>query len=170
MLHLPALQKSGAINSLSQNLSKLGLTIRGLYGEGTKPKGAIYQLSNQITLGISEETAIANLKNIATQIAAQEEAMRQNLLQSPDIQDALSRSVGMLKYCRVINHAEAVELLSNLRFALAVEMIDGINIADIDALMEKIQPANILLGGGVATPEERDKKRAEIIHEALRGL
>ena len=68
MLHLPALQDGGAIQQLANTVSKLGLTIRGLYGEGSKPEGAIYQLSNQVTLGISESAAIENLKGIAAQI------------------------------------------------------------------------------------------------------
>lgn len=68
MLHLPALQENNALQQLANTVSKLGLTIRGLYGEGSKPEGAIYQLSNQVTLGISEQAAIENLKGIAAQI------------------------------------------------------------------------------------------------------
>lgn len=74
MLHLPALQERGAIQQLAVTVSKLGLTIRGMYGEGTKPQGAIYQLSNQVTLGISEREAIDNLKGIAAQIIREERA------------------------------------------------------------------------------------------------
>ena len=65
MLHLPALQHSKAIGRIAGNLSKLGLTLRGTYGEGTEPQGALYQLSNQVTLGLSEKAALDNLKNIA---------------------------------------------------------------------------------------------------------
>ena len=79
MLHLPALEKSNAISRIAGNLSKLGLIIRGAHGEGTEPKGAMYQLSNQITLGISEKAAIENLKNITDQLAAQEEQARERL-------------------------------------------------------------------------------------------
>ena len=78
MLHLPALRMSGVVNRIGANLSKLGLTMRGLYGESSKPSGAFYQLSNQVTLGISEKAAIDNLQNITTQLIAQE--MRSQLL------------------------------------------------------------------------------------------
>lgn len=72
MLHLPALQEHNAIQQLANTVSKLGLTIRGIYGEGSKSEGALYQLSNQVTLGISEQAAIENLLGIASQIIRQE--------------------------------------------------------------------------------------------------
>ena len=78
MLHLPALRMTGVVNSIGANLSKLGLTMRGLYGESSKPAGAFYQLSNQVTLGISEKAAIDNLQNITTQLIAQEMRSREN--------------------------------------------------------------------------------------------
>ena len=90
MLHLPALEKSRAISRIAGNLSKLGLTIRGAHGEGTEPKGALYQLSNQVTLGISEKAAIENLKNITEQLIAQENQARERLCSSIAIQDAIS--------------------------------------------------------------------------------
>ena len=73
----------GAIQQLANTVSKLGLTIRGLYGEGSKPEGAIYQLSNQVTLGISESAAIENLKGIAAQIIREERAGREGALPQP---------------------------------------------------------------------------------------
>ena len=112
MLHLPALEKSRAISRIAGNLSKLGLTIRGAHGEGTEPKGALYQLSNQVTLGISEQAAIENLKNITLQLVAQEEQARERLCQSVDVQDTIARSMGILKYAKLISHDEALKLLS----------------------------------------------------------
>ena len=91
MLHLPALEKSSAISRIAGNLSKLGLTMRGAHGEGTEPQGALYQLSNQVTLGISEKAAIENLKNITIQLAAQEEQARERLCKSLDVQDTIAR-------------------------------------------------------------------------------
>ncbi|MBQ3988475.1 MAG: ATP--guanido phosphotransferase, partial [Ruminococcus sp.] len=96
MLHLPALEKSNAISRIAGNLSKLGLTMRGAHGEGTEPQGALYQLSNQVTLGISEKAAIENLKNITAQLAAQEEQARERLCKSVDVQDTIARSLGIL--------------------------------------------------------------------------
>ncbi len=79
MLHLPSLKESGAMGKISSSLSKLGLAIRGMYGEGTEPKGAIYQLSNQVTLGISEQEAINNLRDIAYQLVTQERTARETV-------------------------------------------------------------------------------------------
>ena len=82
MLHLPALQHSKAIGRIAGNLAKLGLTLRGTYGEGTEPKGALYQLSNQVTLGLSEKAAIDNLQNIAMQLVAQERCGQKLLMRA----------------------------------------------------------------------------------------
>lgn len=79
MLHLPGLQQSKAMNRIASTLSKLGLVLRGMYGEGSEPKGALYQLSNQVTLGISEEQAMSNLRDVALQLVAQEREARNNL-------------------------------------------------------------------------------------------
>ena len=104
MLHLPALEKSKAINRIAGNLSKLGLTIRGAHGEGTEPKGALYQLSNQVTLGISERAAIENLKNITQQLITQENQARERLCSDINVKDSISRSLGVLKSAMVISH------------------------------------------------------------------
>ena len=76
MLHLPALTESGAMPRVSSNLSKLGLTLRGTYGEGSKITGALYQLSNQITLGLSESEAVENLRAITVQLMEEERKAR----------------------------------------------------------------------------------------------
>ena len=94
MLHLPGLGKSGQITKIAATVSKLGLIIRGAYGEGTSPSGDMYQLSNQVTLGIGEETALNNLKSIAQQLVAQELAIRAQMLQNPVWEDKIFR----LKY------------------------------------------------------------------------
>ena len=108
MLHLPALEKSRAIGRIAGNLSKLGLTIRGAYGEGSEPSGSLYQLSNQVTLGISEKAAIENLENITKQLVSQEQQARERLAKSIDIQDSVSRSLGLLKSAMVMTHDEAL--------------------------------------------------------------
>lgn len=118
MLHLPALEKSRTIGRIAGNLSKLGLTIRGAYGEGSEPSGSLYQLSNQVTLGISEKAAIENLENITKQLVSQERQARERLAKSIDIQDSVSRSLGLLKSAMVMTHDEALKLLSNVRFGI----------------------------------------------------
>lgn len=167
MLHLPALEKSRAISRIAGNLSKLGLTIRGAHGEGTEPKGALYQLSNQVTLGISEQAAIENLKNITLQLVAQEEQARERLCQSMDVQDTIARSMGILKYAKLISHDEALKLLSNVRLGAIAGLLDA-DVEAIDRLMTDVEPATLSVSAGKSlTPQERDTERAKLIQRVL---
>ncbi len=168
MLHLPALQKTRAVNRIAGNLSKLGLTIRGIYGEGSEPKGAMYQLSNQVTLGISEKAALENLKNITVQLINQEKITRERLFNSIEIKDSVSRSLGVLKYAKSISCAEAMSLISNVRMGVMAGEITQVRLDVLDSLFSKIQPAAIMLGKNEKlTPEERDIERAKLISSEL---
>ena len=168
MLHLPALEKSRAINRIAGNLSKLGLTIRGAHGEGTEPKGALYQLSNQVTLGISEKAAIENLKNITEQLIAQENQARERLCSSIDIQDAISRSLGILRSALVISHDEALKLLSNVRLGIVSKQISDVSSETIDKLMLAVEPATLTVSlNKNLSAHDRDIERARLIKAEL---
>ena len=168
MLHLPALEKSRAISRIAGNLSKLGLTIRGAHGEGTEPKGALYQLSNQVTLGISEKTAIENLKNITEQLIAQENQARERLCSSIDIQDAISRSLGILRSALVISHDEASKLLSNVRLGIVSKQITDVSTETIDKLMLAVEPATLTVSlNKNLSAHDRDIERAKLIRAEL---
>ena len=168
MLHLPALEKSRAVSRIAGNLSKLGLTIRGAHGEGTEPKGALYQLSNQVTLGISEQAAIENLKNITSQLVAQEEQARERLCRSVEVQDAVARSLGILRYAKVMTHDEALKLLSNVRLGVVSGQITDADTAVIDRLMTEVEPATLSVRANKnLTPQERDLERARLIQQEL---
>lgn len=168
MLHLPALEKSRTIARIAGNLSKLGLTIRGAYGEGSEPSGSLYQLSNQVTLGISEKAAIENLENITKQLVSQERQARERLAKSIDIQDSVSRSLGLLKSAMVMTHDEALKLLSNVRFGILSGQIKDVTAEVVDSLMEKIEPATLMVNSGKnLSAQERDIERAKILREAL---
>lgn len=168
MLHLPALEKSRAINRIAGNLSKLGLTIRGAHGEGTEPKGALYQLSNQVTLGISEKAAIENLKNITEQLIAQENQARERLCSSIDIQDAISRSLGILRSALVISHDEALKLLSNVRLGIVSKQITDVSTETIDRLMLAVEPATLTVTlNKNLSAHDRDIERANLIRAEL---
>lgn len=168
MLHLPALEKSRAINRIAGNLSKLGLTIRGAHGEGTEPKGALYQLSNQVTLGISEKAAIENLKNITEQLIAQENQARERLCSSIDIQDAISRSLGILRSALVISHDEALKLLSNVRLGIVSKQITDVSTETIDKLMLAVEPATLTVSlNKNLSSHDRDIERAKLIKAEL---
>ena len=168
MLHLPALEKSRAINRIAGNLSKLGLTIRGAHGESTEPKGALYQLSNQVTLGISEKAAIENLKNITEQLIAQENQARERLCSSIDIQDAISRSLGILRSALVISHDEALKLLSNVRLGIVSKQITDVSTETIDKLMLAVEPATLTVSlNKNLSSHDRDIERAKLIRAEL---
>lgn len=166
MLHLPALEMSGAVNRIGANLSKLGLTMRGLYGESSKPDGAFFQLSNQVTLGISEKAAIDNLQNITTQLIAQEMRTRENLLNNIEAEDKIHRALGILKTAMLMDHSEAMRLLSLVRLGVSEKKIETLSADSIDKLIVEIQPASIMTRyGGDMSPRDRDIKRAQILRE-----
>ena len=168
MLHLPALERSKVISRISGNLSKLGLIIRGAHGEGTEPKGALYQLSNQITLGISEKAAIENLKNITLQLIAQEEQARDRICRSIDVQDTIARSLGILRSALVISHDEALQLLSNVRLGISSGQITDVTAEQVDSLMTAVEPATLSVSlGKTLSPHERDVERAKLLREKL---
>lgn len=168
MLHLPALEKSKAIGRIAGNLSKLGLTIRGAHGEGTEPYGALYQLSNQVTLGISEKAAIENLKNITLQLVAQENQARERLCASIEIQDTISRSLGILRSALVISHDEALKLLSNVRLGIVSGQISDVTTETIDKLMLAVEPATLSVNiNKNLSSHDRDIERAKLLRTTL---
>ncbi len=168
MLHLPALEERSAIQQLANTVSKLGLTIRGIYGEGSKPEGAMYQLSNQVTLGISELTAIQNLKGIANQIIREERTAREQLCRNPHFEDRVWRSLGLLRTARLLTHKEFMMLISNLRVGVAMGMVEGVSLDTISELINDVQPATMMSSAGKdLEPEQRDALRAQLVREKL---
>lgn len=167
MLHLPALTMSGQIHRLINTVSKLGLTFRGAFGEGTSATGDMYQLSNQITLGISEEYAIKNLKAITLQLCAQERAAREELLQDADTEDRIFRAYGILKWARLLSTKELMENLSLVRFGSVAGKIN-VPIETVNELMISMQPATINVMAGKRLEErDRDMIRAKTVREKL---
>lgn len=168
MLHLPLLQENGAMNRISANLSKLGITIRGTYGEGTKAKGSLYQLSNQVTLGLPEQAAISNLKDISSQLISQERRAREGLSGDVKTRDLVGRSLGILERAVLLSNDEAMNLISNIRLGVSIGVVEDVSIDDINEILKKIQPATL-----VKDCKEnmdalcRDEKRASIIRNKL---
>ena len=166
-LHLPGLVSLMQIPKLISTVQKLGLTLRGSYGEGASAKGDMFQLSNSITLGISEKAAIENLKSIALQIAAQERTAREELLKLTVTEDKIFRAYGTLKYARLIDTDELMDLLSLVRLG-AVKGLINIETAKIEGMMINMQPATISLS--VDRPLDRngrDALRAQRVREML---
>lgn len=170
-LHLPALREGGGVSRISTNLSKLGLALRGALGSGAEPKGAVYQLSNHVTFGLSEQEAIANLQSIAMQLIEQERAARTELAESLEIQDTVSRSLAILQSARMMADDEFMQLISNVRFGVAAGLIDPIDYGELNRLMIMVQPATLTVAGGrKLTPTERRSLRAEKIRDFLQKL
>lgn len=171
MLHLPALEEKGALNQLAKTVSKLGLTIRGMYGEGSRSLGAIYQLSNQVTLGISERAAIENLNSIASQIIREERQMREALCQNIRYQDRIWRSVGILSCARTLTNEECMNLISNVLVGLSCGLLTISSTQDIHALMNDVQPATLMVTAGKdLEPEQRDISRANTVRRIFERM
>lgn len=167
MLHLPALTRCGQIGKLASTVSKLGLVIRGAYGEGSSPRGDVYQLSNQITLGISEESALNNLQSITLQLVAQERAAAEKLIENPIEEDRIFRAWGILKNARVLSGDEFMELSSLVRMGISNKAIDY-DIAKLNELTIRVQPATINAAEGKElSSQQRDILRAMWVREAL---
>ena len=167
VLHLPGLVSTSQITKLIATVSKLGLSLRGSYGEGAAAKGDMFRLSNTITLGISERAAIENLKSIALQIAAQERTAREEIFKAPVTEDKIYRAYGVLKYARMIDTNEFMELMSLVRLG-AVKGIINMDCASIEALMIHMQPATISLSVDRPLDRiERDKLRATLVRQNL---
>ncbi len=167
MLHLPALVRKGAMRRLSSTVAKLGLTLRGAYSEGVEAAGDIFQLSNQVTLGISEEAALQNLGSIALQIITEEKQARASIINDSEFIDRIYRANGILRSAYKLSSKELVGLTSLVLLG-AEEKI-------IEAPMEKLASMNILLmpatlrkaEGENLSRDERDIIRAKRIREVL---
>lgn len=139
MLHLPALARIGLLNKLLDQAASIGVSVRGLYGENTNSDGYMYQISNQKTLGMSDENIISGIKAIVTSIVEQERKARE-VLKDGNIQfeDEIFRAYGILKNARVISEEEALKLLSKVRLGVAIRMIDDIDLKRVQELMVNI--------------------------------
>ncbi len=164
MLHLPALESAGEIASLSQSVGKIGFTVRGMYGEGSKSSASLYQVSNQITLGISENNALDNLKIITTQLIDKERTARENL-NKLKIEDLCYRALGILQNCRILSSEEMMNLISRIKLGKSMGILD-IEASPIKLLIEA-QPFMLMQKYGVCEPDERDIYRANMIREML---
>lgn len=173
MLHLPGLVLSDQIGQVLQAVGKLQLAVRGFFGEGTESLGNLFQISNQSTLGESEETIIRRLERVIDQVASHEKNARRKLLEDdPEmVFDQVGRAYGTLRHAHIIASKEALNLLSLLRLGAELEFFPGETVQACDSLLMEIQPAHLQLHAGrQLTPEQRDAIRAEIIRTRLQSL
>ena len=171
MLHLPALTISGKITRLIRSIIQLGYSVRGLYGEGSEALGNIYQISNQRTMGVSEEDTIEQLKKIVEGIIAEERKSRQSLLHNDKegLEDVLWRSYGVLQYARRVDGKEALTKLSDIQLGVDLEILPPWGKDSFNELIAITRP-NFLskyAGNDNLTDIERDSYRAKIIRQKL---
>lgn len=169
MVHLPALTILGYVNNVIDAVSKLGIVVRGIYGEGSEVMGNMYQVSNQVSLGQSEEEIVANITSIANRIIEQERWARNQLLKNKiQLEDRLYRSYGTITNARIMTSKECMVLLSDVRLGVDLNILKDVPIDLIDELIVITQPANLQkIFNTTLTPEERDIKRAELIRTKL---
>ena len=168
MMHLPALHESGLINKIINTVSQVGLTVRGMYGEGSEPAGCVYQVSNQITLGISEKDTIERLEDIVRQIARNEAALREKMLENISIEDRVFRSYGIAREARIMSSQEFMKLMSDIRLGIEGGLLN-LDTKVLDELCIRVQPYTLMLYGGEGMEiRQRDIKRAEIVRDKLK--
>lgn len=168
MMHLPALHESGLINKIINTVSQVGLTVRGMYGEGSEPAGCVYQVSNQITLGISEKDTIERLEDIVRQIARNEAVLREKMLENISIEDRVFRSYGIAREARIMSSQEFMKLMSDIRLGIEGGLLN-LDTKVLDELCIKVQPYTLMLYGGEGMEiRQRDIKRAEIVRDKLK--
>ena len=167
MMHLPALAVTQHINVILHTITKIGLTARGLYGEGSEALGCIYQISNQITLGLSEDEIIHNLTIAAQQIIAKERQARKTLLQVNGIglEDGMWRAYGLLTHARRMDLKEFMALWSQLRLGVYLKRIPDVPTEALDPLMIGAQDG--MLKTGAEDAEDLEVSRADFVRYAL---
>ena len=171
MLFLPALKGANMISSLAHQLSKIGLTMRGLYGEGSEPHGCLYQVSNQVTLGSSEEDILHKLEEAVQSIIEKERKLRREVggEAAERRADRIHRAEGTLRYASMISSEEFFSLYADLKLGIALGLIDSISDEILNTLLINVLPATLTQNAATAPKSgaERDRQRARFIKQAL---
>jgi len=172
MVHLPGLVLSDQIGPVLKGIGKLGLAVRGLYGEGTESLGNLYQISNQSTLGESEEQILSRLTKVIGDVARYEKQAREKLLEDDPmmVEDRIGRAAGILTFARIIDSKEALTHLSMLRLGANLGIFPEELIEICDRLFMETQPAHLQWRAGhKLPPDTRDAMRAQMIREQLQS-
>jgi protein arginine kinase len=172
MMHLPALVLTKEIQKVFQAMQKMRLAVRGLYGEGSQAMGDFYQISNQVTLGPSEQDLIAKLKEVVMGIIAYERRVRDALINEnrQRLHDQVSRAYGILSSAQTITSEETMHLLSSVRMGINLGLVDGLGIPTVNELFIQTQPAHLQkLRHETLESAERNIARASYLRQRLLG-
>ncbi|ALS26142.1 protein arginine kinase [Paenibacillus cisolokensis] len=170
MMHLPALVLTQQINRILSAITQVGLTVRGLYGEGSEALGNLFQISNQITLGQSENEILDNLYSVARQIIEHEKAARERLMAESrmQVEDRVRRSYGILANAAIMESKEAAQRLSDVRLGIDLGLIRNVRPQILNEMMVMTQPGYLqYLFDEKMSPDQRDIRRAELIRKQL---
>lgn len=169
MLFLPALTHTGDINRVINDAGQLGLTVRGMYGEGSSAKGYLYQVSNQITIGTSEKDLLQNVASFVEKLCDAEKSTRVKWYKNAGInlEDKIMRAYGILLYARSISSKEFMEHIAFVKLGVALKILD-LDMTMLNTLTELCQPANLCHHEGRKIGEvERDQARAKLVRENI---
>lgn len=172
MLHLPGLAITKEIEKVFRALQKIQLAVRGLYGEGSQASGDFYQISNNVTLGKTEQDLINNLEIVVPQILQYERKARRDLLgdKTQSLQDRISRAYGVLRTAKTISSEETMHLLSKIRMGVNLKLIEDLGIEKVNALFIHTQPAHLQkIERQTLDSEERNIARANYLRQQLRA-
>ncbi len=174
MFFLPALTINGLMPRVIRSVSRLGLTVRGSYGEGSEAEGFIYQISNEVTLGVTEEEILSQVEEVVYKVCSLEEAERSNLkkgIAALDIKDECLRSYGILTNCAKLSTGELAKLAAYVKLGACLGYINLDDVSLIDDLVVKMRPSNINAAAArVLTPMERDEYRAQQTGKYLKKI
>ncbi len=173
LTHLAGLSRTGRIAQVLKSISKLGLSVRGFYGEGSAAQGGFFQVSNQTTLGQSEEDIANTVERVAGQLVNLEHEARGELTRTDEhrLEDEIWRARGILANARMITSSEVMDLASSLRLGVALGIIDAPDMAALNRLLVVTQPGHLgRTRGETPSARERDVARADLVRRSLAGL
>ena len=166
LIHLPGLTLADQMDHVARAMEEIGFTVRGLYGEGTGRSGNMYQVSNQWTLGHTEQEIVERLDRVARRLAHYEERACDALMGGArrQTEDRVARSYGLLKHARLLSEKEALDALSLLRMGAYLGLPNGMESTRFNRLLISIQPAHVRMNSGRSlTDEELDERRADLV-------
>ena len=172
MMFLPALSEGKRIEQLAPGLNKLGMTVRGAYGEGSESSGCIYQISNSTSLGVSEKDILKNFTDVVKRLSKLEEDARLRIAEREGerLADRVCRSLGILRYSRLLSSGELSARLTDLRLGGALGLIETLPPRKLTELSIAARPATLMMSGeGLENESARDKARAALVRATLSG-
>lgn len=169
LLHLPLLTRSKQMGNVGQMVAKVGLNIRGVYGEGAEALGNIYQISNQVTLGRTEQELITTVEAVGQRLTMMEQNLEEKALTTAKIEteDAVQRAFGILTHARILPRGEFYQMYSNLRLGATMGLLP-LSVQKVDEVLDQAQDAHLCIyAGETLSGQALDAARADRVRELL---